>query len=193
MGEIVGLAAAARSSRCGLGHVARRILELRGTRLVACPETGHFVAVDLDLQYSAVHSALGRPHFRLKDCSRWPERAGCGQTCLGDLEAAPHACLVRTILARWYAGQRCACCRRPFGEIHWHDHKPALARTDGITREWTRDPAGDHPRRALDPPSGVLELPRRGDVPPRPRGAGGGPAAAPRVTSFVIGDRGPAG
>jgi hypothetical protein len=76
----------------------------------------------------------------LKDCSRWPERAGCGQTCLGDLEAAPHACLVRTILARWYAGQRCACCRRPFGEIHWHDHKPALVGTDGITREWTEIP-----------------------------------------------------
>ena len=97
LGEIVGGAAAVALLGLGAWHVARTILALRGTRLVTCPETGRPVAVDLDLPYSAVRSALGRPHFRLKDCTRWPERAGCGQTCLGDLEATPrrvHAELV---------------------------------------------------------------------------------------------------
>ena len=140
LGEIAGGAAAAALSGLGAWHMARGILALRGKRLVTCPETGQPVAVDLDLPYSAVHSALGRPHFRLKDCTRWPARAGCGQTCLGDLEAAPHGCLVRTILAEWYAGQQCAFCRRAFGEIQWHDHKPALLDADGISREWTEIP-----------------------------------------------------
>ena len=141
LGEIVGGAAAAALFGLGAWHVARRILALRGTRLVTCPETGRPVAVDLDVQYSAVHSSFGRPHFRLKDCTRWPERAGCGQTCLSDIETAPHDCLVHTILAQWYAGKRCAFCRREFGEILWHDHKPALVGADGVTQEWTDFPA----------------------------------------------------
>ena len=140
LGEIVGGAAVAALLGFGAWRVARSMLALRGTRLVTCPETGCPVAVDLDLRYSAVRSAFGRPHFRLKDCTRWPERAGCGQTCLGDLEAAPQDCLVRTILAQWYAGKRCVLCRRNFGEIHWHDYKPALLGADGITREWTEIP-----------------------------------------------------
>ena len=144
-GEIAGAAAVAALFGFGAWHAARRLLALRGTRLVTCPDNGRTVAVDLDLKYSAVHSAFGRPHFRLKDCSRWPEKAGCGQMCLVDLEAAPHDCLVRTILAQWYAGQRCAFCRREFGEIHWHDHKPALLGADGITREWIEVPPEDVP------------------------------------------------
>jgi hypothetical protein len=140
LGETVGIAAAAALAALGIGHVVRGLLALRGARLVTCPETGKPVAVDLDVKYSAVHSAFGRPHFRLKDCTRWPERAGCGQMCLGDVEAAPHDCLVRTVLSRWYADKGCAFCHRPFGEIHWHDHKPALVGRDGISRAWSEIP-----------------------------------------------------
>ncbi|MEO7836680.1 MAG: hypothetical protein ABIS21_03435 [Acidimicrobiales bacterium] len=89
LGEIVGGIAAVALLGLGVWHVARTILALRGTRLVTCPETGGPVAVDLDLRYSAVPSFLGRRHFRVKNCTRWPERAACGQTCLSDLEAAP--------------------------------------------------------------------------------------------------------
>ena len=141
LGEIVIIAAVAALFGFGAWHVARIAFALRGTRLVACPETGRPVAVDLDLRYSAVRSALGRPHFKLKDCSRWPEREGCGQMCLGDLEAAPQDCLVHSILARWYSGKECAFCRRQFREIHWHDYKPALVGADSVTREWTDFPA----------------------------------------------------
>lgn len=123
----------------------RTLAALRGTRLVTCPDDGRTVAVDLDLKYSTVHSALGRPQFRLKDCSRWPEKAGCGQMCLGDLEAAPHDCLVRTVVARWYEGKKCAYCRRVFGELHWHDHPPALLDEGGITREWDAVPPANLP------------------------------------------------
>jgi len=122
-------------------RAGRMVFELRGTRLATCPETGRTVAVDLDLKYSAVHSVFGRNQFRLADCTRWPERAGCGQMCLGDLEAAPHDCLARTIATEWYAGKECVYCRRPFGELHWHDHAPAVLGADRITRRWKDLPA----------------------------------------------------
>ena len=139
--EIVGLAAAAWLVGYGAYHLAGAIAELRGKRIVNCPETGRPVAVDLDVRYSAAHSLVGRPHFRLKDCSRWPEKAGCGQMCLGDVEASPHDCLVRSILSRWYAGKRCVYCHHVFGDVHWHDRKPALRGADGVTREWSEFPA----------------------------------------------------
>jgi len=145
LGEIFGLAAAAALFALGAWHVALGLAALRGTRLVTCPDNGRAAAVDLDVKYSAVHSALGRPQFRLKDCSRWPEKAGCGQMCLGDLEAAPQDCLVRTVVSRWYAGKRCVFCRRHFGEIHWHDHSPALLDDQGITREWNEVPPASLP------------------------------------------------
>ena len=135
--EIVGIGAGVALLGLGIAHAVRWLYGLRGPRLVTCPETGGTVAVDLDLKYSAVHSALGGPHFRLKDCTRWPEKAGCGQMCLADLEAAPEDCLARTIVARWYAGKECAFCRRVFGELHWHDHRPALVDAEGVTRQWT--------------------------------------------------------
>ena len=159
-------------------HVGRMLLELRGTRLATCPETGRTVAVDLDLKYSAVHSLFGRSQFRLSDCTRWPERAGCGQMCLGDLEAAPHDCLARTIASDWYAGKDCVYCRRPFGEL-------ALARPRAGRPRRRRDHAavegparGDAAGRDGHALPRLLELPHRGDVPAGARGPGGGKAGA---------------
>jgi hypothetical protein len=117
--------------------VARAVLRLRGTRLVTCPETGRPAAVEVDVRYALVTSLVGISDFRLADCSRWPERAHCGQMCLSELEASPQGCLVKTILARWYLGKRCAYCKKPFGEIHWHDHKPGLLGPGGSFREWS--------------------------------------------------------
>ena len=146
LGEIFGIAAGAALVVLGIGYAVRGLYFLRGSRLVTCPETGGTVAVDLDVKYSAVHSLFGRPHFRLQDCSRWPEKAGCGQMCLGDLEAAPHDCLARSIAARWYEGKTCVYCRREFGEVHWHDHAPAVLGADGITRQWKDLPPETLPR-----------------------------------------------
>jgi hypothetical protein len=72
----------------------------------------------------------------LRDCSRWPERQGCGQECLKQIELSPDGCLVRHILGGWYEGKNCAICRKPFGEINWADHKPALLSPHGKNVEW---------------------------------------------------------
>jgi hypothetical protein len=102
---------------------------LRGKRLVHCPETNEFVAVELDGKYGAITGLVGKPIFRLQDCTRWPERRSCGQICLQEIEEAPEACLVRNILTKWYENRHCVCCGRKFQAINWFDHKPALLDT----------------------------------------------------------------
>src|SRR5437867_2760412 len=74
--------------------------------------------------------------LRLRACSRWPERAGCDQACLHQIEARPEACRLHSIVATWYAGKSCAECARQIGPIVWHDRPPALLGPDGSTREW---------------------------------------------------------
>ncbi|HEX2757787.1 MAG TPA: hypothetical protein VHP60_04725, partial [Thermoanaerobaculia bacterium] len=75
----------------------------RGTRLVACPETKRPAAVELDAMHAAFPLLGDEPgRFRLTSCSRWPEKAGCGQECLTEVERDPGACLVRTIVTGWY-------------------------------------------------------------------------------------------
>jgi hypothetical protein len=109
----------------------------RGTRLVACPETRRPAAVELD----AVRAALSlfgdeRGRLRLSNCSRWPEKAGCGQECLAEVERDPQACLVRTIVAGWYRGQSCAFCGKPIPEVTWTEHRPAVLSPDRVTASW---------------------------------------------------------
>lgn len=150
----------------------------RGTRIVTCPENKQPAAVDMDLRYAIVGSIAGRPELRLRDCSRWPERSGCGQVCLTQVEESPESCLVRTTLQRWYDARTCAYCRKPFGPIHWHDHKPGLRSPEGQLREWSGIPPETLPevlrthqavcwnclvaeRFRLRPPELVVERPSR--------------------------------
>lgn len=112
----------------------------RGTRIVTCPENRQPAAVDVDLRFAIAGSIAGRPALRLRDCSRWPERRRCGQVCLTEVEESPESCLVRTMLQRWYQTRTCAYCRKPFGPVHWHDHKPGLRSPEGHLREWSGIP-----------------------------------------------------
>lgn len=89
---------------------------------------------------AAVQATIGTPRLRLSECSRWPERAGCGRECLAEIEEAPKACLVSSIVNCWYQGMKCVYCRKPFGEIHWHDHPPAVVNEQGQTIEWNKIP-----------------------------------------------------
>ena len=57
----------------------------RGARTVTCPETGESATVQVDAARVAASAWGGVPDVRLKDCSRWPEKAGCGQDCLIEL------------------------------------------------------------------------------------------------------------
>jgi hypothetical protein len=108
---------------------------VRGARVVTCPENKAPAGVTLDV-LSAVKSAFGTPDLRLSECSRWPERQGCGQECLAQIEAAPEDCLVRNMLTKWYNGKACAICDKQVGHIDWLEHKPAFLGPDQKTRGW---------------------------------------------------------
>lgn len=57
----------------------------RRRRVVTCPETGHATGVHVDAARAARSAWMGPLDLRLKSCTRWPERAGCGQECLSQL------------------------------------------------------------------------------------------------------------
>lgn len=115
---------------------ARSYFRFRGQRLITCPETHQPAAVALDSGHLAREAVFGQPHLRLSECSRWPERQGCGQECLKQIEFSPEDCLVRTIVTKWYANRRCAACGRPIAEIEWLGHKPALSGPEGEIVQW---------------------------------------------------------
>jgi hypothetical protein len=109
----------------------------RGKRVITCPETKKPAAVDVNAAYAAVTTLRkGEASFRLRDCSRWPERRDCGQECLRQIEAAPEGCLVRYMLANWYVGRLCVYCRKPLAEMNWAEHKPALMTPELKTVKW---------------------------------------------------------
>jgi hypothetical protein len=115
-------------------------LRYRGTRVVVCPESREMVAVEVDARHAAFTAGPGRSDLRLEACTRWPEKRNCGQECLGQIEGAPEACLLRNILADWYQGKTCAFCGRAFEAVEWHDHKPTLlAKNDAIV-DWSSFP-----------------------------------------------------
>src|SRR5690242_10824350 len=125
----------------GLGYIifvaVKSYLRFYGTRLVTCPETKQAAAVALDTKYAFNESIIGTSRFRLSHCSRWPERRGCRQECLSQIERSPVDCLVRNIVGRWYAGKKCAYCRKPFktADDIFH-HRPALMGPDLKSMEW---------------------------------------------------------
>ena len=139
----IGLAVAAVLLAATLA--VRKWLALRGPRVITCPANRKPARVEVDVRQALLTGALGRPHLRLHDCSRWPEMAGCGQMCLAEIEASPVGCLVRHLLEDWYVGQTCVFCGHAFDVIHWHDHRPALRTPDGGLVEWREVRAEDVP------------------------------------------------
>ena len=114
----------------------RAYFNLRGKRLIICPETHTSEAVDVAAGEAAVGAFLSEPTLRLVECSRWPERQDCGQDCLQQIEIDPANCLVWNIVSKWYEGKTCAFCRKPIGPLHHLDHAPALLGPDHKTAEW---------------------------------------------------------
>ena len=66
----------------------------REGRTVNCPETDAPVSVRFNALRAAWSSLAGPPTLRLADCTRWPERAGCGQECIPEALLANPAALV---------------------------------------------------------------------------------------------------
>jgi len=124
-----------------LSGAARVLFRYRGKMLFTCPETGKAACVNVAAMDAARTSLTGRPQIHLGKCSRWPEREQCGQECLSQVGADPQNNLVWTKVSNWYRGRACVYCRKPFLDLHWHDHKPALLGPDGKTVEWDEVPA----------------------------------------------------
>jgi hypothetical protein len=118
----------------------------RGKLLVTCPENRQVVAVEVDAAGAAITAATGGPKLVLTDCTRWPERQGCGQACLSQIELSPENCQVRTVLDRWFEGRKCAYCGRVLGEVRWQDHKPALLTPQRELVEWSSLAVEELPR-----------------------------------------------
>jgi hypothetical protein len=112
----------------------------RGDRLITCPENHRPAGISLAAGRAAAQSLAGKPQLQLSACSRWPERAGCGQECLSQVHESPEGCLVRSILVQWYEGKCCASCQQPFGDISLVGVKPAVLLADKVSLEWSEIP-----------------------------------------------------
>src|SRR5664279_5447244 len=130
----------------GLFLIARELNRYHGKRVITCPETKQPAAVHINMAKVAREAVLGKPDVRLDQCSRWPERASCGQDCLSQIKADPEGCMVWNIVDDWYKGKSCAYCQKPFGEIHWHDRHPALLGPDRSIVQWNEVPPENLPQ-----------------------------------------------
>lgn len=133
---IIAAIAAVALLALGIARAFRAYFTFRGKRIVTCPETHQPAAVRVAAGKAALGATVRNQHLHLHQCSRWPERQDCPQDCLAQIEETPHACLVWSIMNQWYQGQDCAYCHKPFGEIHWHDHPPALVDSEHKTVQW---------------------------------------------------------
>ncbi len=62
-----------------------------GSRPVTCPENQQPAVVSIDARHAAATEMDGRGDLRLSDCTRWPERSKCDQTCLSQaVQAEPY-------------------------------------------------------------------------------------------------------
>jgi hypothetical protein len=133
----VALAILATAVAVWLTGATRVLFRYRGKMLFTCPETGKAACVKIAAGDAARSSLTGRPKIHLSECSHWPGRQNCGQACLSQLGADPQNCLLWTKVSDWYRGRACAYCHKPFLELHWHDHRPALVGHDGKTVQWS--------------------------------------------------------
>lgn len=81
-------------------------LRYRGKRIVSCPETRTPCAVEVDAKRAAITTVISHPELRMKSCSRWPQREGCGQECMLQIKILPFDSSNKDALSRWNAGRR---------------------------------------------------------------------------------------
>ncbi len=117
--------------------VVRQYRRWRGTRIVTCPKDQTTAAVEVAAWNATLVSLNREPSLRLSACSHWPDRVGCGQECVEQVQAAPDDCLLRSILVRWYADKACALCGKGIGAASWRDHLPALITGEGQILIWS--------------------------------------------------------
>src|SRR5689334_15066870 len=91
----------------------------RGKRVVVCPETRKYVAVDVDAVHAAATANEEEAELRLSSCTRWPERADCDQDCVYQIANAPEDCAVRKMLEDFYEGRSCVLCKKHLSGPRW--------------------------------------------------------------------------
>ena len=58
------------------------VARYRGRKVVTCPETRELVEVQLDTPRVAWAGVFGEAIPRVKSCSLWPKKKGCGEECV---------------------------------------------------------------------------------------------------------------
>ena len=113
--------------------------QLRGDRVVTCPETGRPTAVTIDVRHAVASGLVEHaPAIRLRTCSRWNERGRCDEPCIQ--EAAEPASTTRQIVERALKGRACAFCGKKIERAAFLDHYAALLQPDLTTIEWPEVP-----------------------------------------------------
>lgn len=110
---------------------------MRGKRVVTCPETHKAETVEVDAVEAALSAVWEDSRLQLKTCSRWPERAGCDQGCVAQIQIAPHDTLATAILAQYFSGKTCGVCHRGIEPVHaGTPHPGVLDTTTGSLVAW---------------------------------------------------------
>jgi hypothetical protein len=106
----------------------------RGVHIIQCPETRKPAAVRVDTGHVARSAVINdASEVRLASCSRWPERAGCDQACVPQIERDPVDTRLDTLLDDIFTNEPCALCGRPISGVPAVGHKPAFRAADGRT------------------------------------------------------------
>ena len=69
-----------------LPTVLTTFYEYRRKWSVTCPELGRSAEIGVDAGRAARSSMFGRLRLKVLSCSFWPERKGCDEGCLRNLE-----------------------------------------------------------------------------------------------------------
>jgi hypothetical protein len=113
------------------GEFVRNWMRFRGVRVIVCPENFQPAAVKVDARHAASRAALtGEPELHLNSCSRWPEKEGCDQACLSQIEESPEKSALQNIVDAWFHGKRCHFCR------HLIDEAGAVLTPEGSVIDW---------------------------------------------------------
>jgi hypothetical protein len=67
-----------------------------GLRQINCPDNMEEAIVRLQASRAMVKALVGIDDLRIRSCSRWPEKQGCDQACLGQLATSPNGCRLDT-------------------------------------------------------------------------------------------------
>ncbi|MBI3327607.1 MAG: hypothetical protein HYZ81_13015 [Nitrospinae bacterium] len=62
--------------------IVRDLRRYREARFLTCPETGEKAAIIVDGPRASSTATIAEPRLRAIECSLWPKRKGCEQSCL---------------------------------------------------------------------------------------------------------------